>query len=106
MFADILVWAVYNPAQSNLMVVSKTISQETLELSSLLHDLESKGYNIFIAHAEHATPPMLPPASFEWHLDTLLLEGNLSTEPTTRETNSIRFRIISLVGGWRAMIIQ
>ncbi|KAJ4904553.1 Uncharacterized protein Rs2_18504 [Raphanus sativus] len=71
MLADILVWALHNPAPSNLMVISKIISHET-ELLRLLCDLESKGYSIFIAHAEEATPPMLPPGSLEWHLDELL----------------------------------
>ncbi|CAN6885827.1 unnamed protein product, partial [Brassica oleracea] len=71
LLADILVWAVHNPAPSNLMVISKIISHET-ELLHLLHDSESKGYSIFIAHADEATPPRLPPGSLEWHLDELL----------------------------------
>lgn len=57
------------------MVISNTISEET-ELSSLLQDLESKGYNIFVAHAEEAASPVIPPACLEWRLDTLLAGGN------------------------------
>lgn len=64
-----------NPAPSNLLVISETISQET-ELSSLLQDLESKGYNIFVAHVEEAGSPVIPPACLEWRLDTLLAGGN------------------------------
>ncbi|KAL0867083.1 hypothetical protein Bca101_046201 [Brassica carinata] len=75
MFVDILLWALDNPAPSNLMVISNTISHET-ELSSLLQDLESKGYNILVAHAEEAASPVLPPACLEWRLDTLFAGGN------------------------------
>ncbi|RID65154.1 hypothetical protein BRARA_D00371, partial [Brassica rapa] len=75
MFLDILLWALDNPAPSNLMVISNTISEET-ELSSLLQDLESKGYNIFVAHAEEAASPVLPPACLEWHFNTLIAGGN------------------------------
>ncbi|KAJ4904736.1 putative endonuclease or glycosyl hydrolase [Raphanus sativus] len=75
MFVDILLWAVDNPAPSNLMVISETISQAT-ELSSLLRHLESKGYNILVAHAEEAASPVLPPACLEWRLDTIFAGGN------------------------------
>ncbi|KAL0725563.1 hypothetical protein Bca4012_040162 [Brassica carinata] len=88
MFVDILLWALDNPAPSNLMVISNTISHET-ELSSLLQDLESKGYNILVAHAEEAASPVLPPACLEWRLDTLFAGGTLSTVPTTHEMSSI-----------------
>lgn len=75
MIVDILLWALDNPAPSNLMVISETISQET-ELSSLLQHLESKGYNILVAHAEEAASPVLPPACLEWRLDSLFSGGN------------------------------
>ncbi|KAG2287659.1 hypothetical protein Bca52824_047263 [Brassica carinata] len=42
----------------------------------LLQDLESKGYNIFVAHVEEAGSPVIPPACLEWRLDTLLAGGN------------------------------
>ncbi|CAF2267268.1 unnamed protein product [Brassica napus] len=83
MFVDILSWALDHPAPSNLMVISKAISQET-ELSSLLQDLESKGYNILVAHAEEAASPVLPPACLEWHFNTLIAGGN----PITRTNYS------------------
>ncbi|KAF3555222.1 hypothetical protein F2Q69_00015050, partial [Brassica cretica] len=82
MFLDILLWALDNPAPSNLMVISETISQET-ELSSLLQDLESKGYNIFVAHVEEAGSPVIPPACLEWRLDTLLAGGNPINQANT-----------------------
>ncbi|KAF3553376.1 hypothetical protein F2Q69_00015264 [Brassica cretica] len=91
MFVDILSWALDHPAPSNLMVISKAISQET-ELSSLLQDLESKGYNILVAHAEEAASPVLPPACLEWHFNTLIAGGN----PITR-TNYSRDHVLSMV---------
>ncbi|KAH0928471.1 hypothetical protein HID58_014198 [Brassica napus] len=51
-------------------------NREETELSSLLQDLESKGYNIFVAHAEEAASPVLPPACLEWHFNTLIAGGN------------------------------
>ncbi|CAH8384540.1 unnamed protein product [Eruca vesicaria subsp. sativa] len=82
MFLDILLWAIDNPAPSNLMVISKSISKET-ELLSLLQHLDSRGYNILVAHAEEAASTVVPfSVSFEWVLKVLFSEGNPLTSAT------------------------
>lgn len=66
MLVDILLWALENPAPSNLMVISKDISEET-ELSNLLQALKLKDYNILIAQSEEAASAVLCcTASSEW----------------------------------------
>ncbi|CAH8337918.1 unnamed protein product [Eruca vesicaria subsp. sativa] len=82
MFSDILLWAIDNPAPSNLMVISRNISKET-ELLSLLQHLDSRGYNILVAHAEEAASTVVPfSVSFEWVLKVLFSEGNPLTSAT------------------------
>ncbi|KFK34822.1 hypothetical protein AALP_AA5G197500 [Arabis alpina] len=53
MLVDILLWALDNPAPSNLLIISKVIPEET-ELLTLLRALESKDYNILFAQNEEA----------------------------------------------------
>ncbi|KFK40366.1 hypothetical protein AALP_AA3G364500 [Arabis alpina] len=66
MLVDILLWALDNPAPSNLLVISKDMSEET-ELLKLLQALESKGYNILVAHTEEAASAVLAyTESSEW----------------------------------------
>ncbi|CAN6829378.1 unnamed protein product, partial [Brassica oleracea] len=69
----------YWEGRSGLIPLAGTITLQKrgkTELSSLLQDLESKGYNIFVAHVEEAGSPVIPPACLEWRLDTLLAGGN------------------------------
>ncbi|VVB05820.1 unnamed protein product [Arabis nemorensis] len=56
MLVDIVLWALDNPAPSNLLVISKDISEET---KSLLQALESKDYNILFAQLEEAPSAVL-----------------------------------------------
>jgi len=48
MLVDILCWAVHNPVFSNLIVISKDIS-EYREFSDVLQLLSGRGYNVVLA---------------------------------------------------------
>ena len=48
MLVDILTWGQYNEAPSNLMVISKNISEGT-ELFGVLEDLKLLNYNILVS---------------------------------------------------------
>ncbi|VVB04952.1 unnamed protein product [Arabis nemorensis] len=58
MLVDIVLYALDNPAPSNLLVISKDISEETA-LFTLLQALDSKGYNILVAQTEEVASAVL-----------------------------------------------
>ena len=48
MLVDILTWGLYNQAPSNLMIITKNVSEET-ELFGVLEDLKLLNYNILVS---------------------------------------------------------
>lgn len=58
MLVDLHTWGLYNPAPSNLMVISKNIS-EGAELFGVLEDLKSLNYNILVSSIGDAPEDMV-----------------------------------------------